>query len=96
LEIEGMKEKVDLLIEQEMRKISKKDRVHLPKDITLFKDDKILSSEWARISKQQPMPPLEISRYEVAPPSGKDKQSVEAWEAAINNSKAQLEAQTLR
>ncbi|KAG2186156.1 hypothetical protein INT43_002594 [Umbelopsis isabellina] len=96
LELEGMKEKVDLLIEQEMRRISRKDRVQLPKDITLFKDDPVLSSEWARTSKQKPMATLDISRYDVAPPAGKDKQSVEAWQAAVDNSKAQLESQTLR
>lgn len=91
-----MKEKVDLLIEQEMRKISRKDRVQLPKDITLFKDDPVLSSEWARTSKKKPMATLDIARYDVAPPAGKDKQSVEAWQAAVDNSKAQLESQTLR
>jgi hypothetical protein len=91
-----MRDKVNLLIEQEMRKISKKDRAHFPKDIKLFADDEILSSEWARANKQQPIATLDISRYEVAPPSTKDKKSVDAWESAIDNSKAQLEAQTLR
>lgn len=91
-----MKDKVDLLIEQEMRKISKKDRVHFPKDVKIFADDEILSSEWARTNKKLPMATLDLSRYEVSPPSAKEKNSIEAWESAIENSKAQLEAQTLR
>lgn len=91
-----MKDKVNLLIEQEMRKISKKDRVQFPKDVKLFADDEILSSEWARTNKKLPMETLDLSRYEVSPPAAKEKKSVEAWESAIENSKAQLEAQTLR
>ncbi|KAI9289337.1 Pre-mRNA-splicing factor SPF27 [Umbelopsis sp. AD052] len=96
LDIAGMKDKVNLLIEQEMRKISKKDRVQFPKDVKLFANDEILSSEWARTNKQLSMATLDLSRYDVAPPAAKDKKSVEAWESAIDNSKAQLEAQTLR
>ncbi|KAL0082367.1 Pre-mRNA-splicing factor SPF27 [Phycomyces blakesleeanus] len=89
-----MKATVDRMIEQEMRRMRRKDddKSSLPTKINLFEDDEILTQELERVHKKQPLSALDTSRYELQGPT-EDKDSVEEWKSAVDNTKAQLESQ---
>jgi len=91
-----MRTRVDKLIEQEMKRTPRREITHLPANFELFKDDDLLLSEWIRTQQQKPQTSLSTARYELPPPTADQMQSLEAWKAAVDNSKAQLESQTLR
>ncbi|SAM05727.1 hypothetical protein [Absidia glauca] len=86
-----MKASVDRLIEQEMRRMKRKERSTLPLSIDLFQNDPVLSQEWARVSKQTPLTALDETRYELQGPESET--DVDAWKKAVDNTKAQLESQ---
>ncbi|KAI8332631.1 Pre-mRNA-splicing factor SPF27 [Chlamydoabsidia padenii] len=86
-----MKSSVDRLIEQEMRRMKRKERSDLPLSVDLFQNDSILSQEWARVSKKLPLEALDETRYELQGPETEN--DVEAWKKAVDNTKAQLESQ---
>ncbi|KAG0171794.1 hypothetical protein DFQ28_004781 [Apophysomyces sp. BC1034] len=91
VEDEDTKAAVDRLIEQEMRRMRRKDRSSLPTQVDLFQQNDILAQEWARVQKKQNLAALDTSRYELKGPA--DETSVDAWKAAVDNTKSQLESQ---
>jgi len=96
IDLDGMRTKVDKLIEQEMKRTPRREITHLPANVELFKDNDLLLNEFLRTQQQRPQTLLSTARYELPPPHSYQMQSLDAWEAAVNNSKAQLESQTLR
>ncbi|KAI8098467.1 Pre-mRNA-splicing factor SPF27 [Halteromyces radiatus] len=85
-----MKASVDRLIEQEMRRMKRKERSELPLSVDLFQNNDILSQEWHRVGKKENLVALDETRYEL---QGPDSDDVEAWKKAVDNTKAQLESQ---
>lgn len=89
-----MKTTVERLIEQEMRRMKRKERSDLPLDIELFEKDDMLKQEIERIKKKQPLNALDTKRYELQGPE--DENDVQGWKAAVDNTKSQLESQAGR
>ncbi|KAI8973699.1 Pre-mRNA-splicing factor SPF27 [Mycotypha africana] len=91
---ESTKLTVERLIEQEMRRMKRKDRSELPLTVNLFEKNELLKQEMERIAKKQPLDALDTKRYELkGPEEDEDKESVETWKAAVDNAKSQLESQ---
>jgi pre-mRNA-splicing factor SPF27 len=86
-----MKTTVERMIEQEMRRMKRKERSDLPLNIELFENDEILKQEIERIKRKEPLNALDTKRYELQGPE--DETDVEGWKAAVNNTKSQLESQ---
>ncbi|CAO0802707.1 unnamed protein product [Mucor circinelloides] len=86
-----MKTTVERLIEQEMRRMKRKERSDLPLNIELFEKDEMLKQEIERIKKKQPLNALDTKRYELQGPE--DENDVQGWKAAVDNTKSQLESQ---
>ncbi|KAI8981418.1 Pre-mRNA-splicing factor SPF27 [Pilobolus umbonatus] len=91
IEDADMKTTVERLIEQEMRRMKRKERSDLPSTVELFTHDDVLKQEWERVKNKQPLQALDTERYELKGPS--DENDVEGWKAAVNNTKSQLESQ---
>lgn len=94
-----MKATVDRLIDQELRRMRRKeggDGSSLPMQIELFQSSDILKQELERLKRKEPLNALDISRYELKGPEDEESESVEAWQAAVDNTKAQLESQAVR
>ncbi|KAI9006565.1 Pre-mRNA-splicing factor SPF27 [Phycomyces nitens] len=89
---EGMKASVDRMIEQEMRRMRRKEKSTLPTSINLFEHDEMLAEELERVQKKEPLNALDTSRYELQGPAD-DNENVEGWKSAVDNTKAQLESQ---
>ena len=89
-----MKTTVERLIEQEMRRMKRKERSELPLDIDLFANDAILKQELERIQNKKALDALDTERYELQGPA--DEKDVEGWRKAVNNTKSQLESQAGR
>lgn len=89
-----MKTTVERLIEQEMRRMKRKERSDLPLSIDLFEKDDSLKQEIQRVQKKEPLDVLDTERYELKGPS--DENEVEGWKSAVNNTKSQLESQAGR
>jgi len=66
-----------------------------PPEINLFANNPLLAAEMIRVEKQEPLNALDTSRYQVPAPLGKDA-TVEDWEKAVKNARAQMEHQGLR
>ncbi|KAI8645873.1 Pre-mRNA-splicing factor SPF27 [Parasitella parasitica] len=82
---------VERLIEQEMRRMKRKERSDLPLSIDLFENDEILKQEIERIKRKEQLNALDTKRYELQGPE--DENNLEGWKAAVNNTKSQLESQ---
>ncbi|KAF7726849.1 hypothetical protein EC973_008356 [Apophysomyces ossiformis] len=91
VEDEDTKAAVDRLIEQEMRRMKRKDRSSLPMKVDLFQQNEVLAHEWARVQNKESLNALDTSRYELKGPA--DETDVDAWKAAVDNTKSQLESQ---
>ncbi|CAG8551569.1 13446_t:CDS:10, partial [Dentiscutata heterogama] len=98
IDYEGMRAKVDKLVEQEMRKRpsqSKRDYAsHFPSNFELFKESPILAIEYQRVQQGKPITEMDTSRYKLIEPD--DKEDDELWKKAVDNSNAQLYHQNLR
>ncbi|GBB88106.1 hypothetical protein RclHR1_14620006 [Rhizophagus clarus] len=98
IDYEGMRSKVDKLVEQEMKKrpvsVKRDQALNFPANFEFFKDSTILATEYQRVQQGKPIVEMDTSRYKLAEPENKDDQ--EAWNDAVNNSKAQLQHQNLR
>ncbi|CAB4486346.1 breast carcinoma amplified sequence 2 [Rhizophagus irregularis] len=98
IDYEGMRAKVDKLVEQEMKKrpvgVKRDQALNFPANFEFFKDSPILATEYQRVQLGKPIVEMDINRYKLAEPDNKEDQ--EAWEKAVNNSKAQLQHQNLR
>ncbi|KAG1052861.1 hypothetical protein G6F43_005027 [Rhizopus delemar] len=91
LDNENVKAEVERMIEQEMRRMKKMERSELPTTINLFEDNESLKQEFDRVQQKKILNALDTERYELKGPS--DEDDVEAWKAAVNNTKSQLESQ---
>lgn len=92
--LKDMKTTVERLIEQEMRRMKRKERSELPLSIDLFEKDDLLKQELQRVQKKEPLDILDTERYELKGPA--DENQVEGWKSAVNNTKSQLESQAGR
>ncbi|KAG0229689.1 hypothetical protein BGW42_001396 [Actinomortierella wolfii] len=66
----GVRTQVEKLIAAEMKRMPKpKDASSLYPDIDLFKDNELILQELERVRKGKPMDPLDLTRYQLQPPS---------------------------
>ena len=92
-----MQEVVHGLIEEEMERMEPRDYVaDRPLPTMRLNRDSIVQAELDRVAAKKPMPPLDLSRYAVEPPSGSDAEDPEKWKSAIANACAQIEHQHTR
>ncbi|CAG8538418.1 15020_t:CDS:2 [Acaulospora colombiana] len=94
---EGMRAKVDKLVEQEMRKRSNSKRdqaLNFPSNFEFFKNSPILATEYQRVQQGKAIVEMDTSRYKLSEPD--NKEDVESWSKAVDNSKSQLQHQDLR
>merc|ERR1719203_390029 len=98
----AMKQQVEALIKAELAAINKQPRdylEHIPLYEPKFDGHPALQAEWMRVCAtdgNEPMPAMDVSRYQLeGPPAGKQT-SVSAWERAVRNAEAQLEHQANR
>ncbi|KAL4206180.1 breast carcinoma amplified sequence 2 [Rhizopus microsporus] len=91
LDDENTKAEVERLIEQEMRRMKRTEKSSLPTTINLFENDETLKEEFERVQRKQVLDVLDTERYELKGPS--NEEDIEAWKAAVNNTKSQLESQ---
>ncbi|KAJ1955110.1 hypothetical protein GGI12_005636, partial [Dipsacomyces acuminosporus] len=89
----AVREKVMAAIQEEMGRMSPP---MMPKSTTLFKGNEILRKEYERVRAGRSLPPFDIERYKLEPPSGDDESNVDAWQQASSNAAAQLEHQSIR
>ncbi|CAG8521386.1 11218_t:CDS:2 [Acaulospora morrowiae] len=97
IDYEGMRAKVDKLVEQEMRKrtTSKRDQaLNFPSNFEFFKDSPILATEYQRVQQGKAIAEMDTSRYKLSEPE--DKENEELWQKSVDNSKSQLQHQNLR
>jgi len=91
---ENIKSQVDALVVAEMENstLSPEDylqRLGLPEPEFQFLNSTFLATEWKRLLEKKPQTPLDTTRYRVEGP--KDRNSVNEWQQAIGNARAQLE-----
>lgn len=92
---EAMKPEVDAMIAAEQRTFAPRDYLaHLPPSCEPnFDEHPMLQAEWMRVCDRQPMPRIDVSRYQLdAPPQAKQG-DVGAWRRAVDNAQAQLDHQ---
>ncbi|KAI9321745.1 Pre-mRNA-splicing factor SPF27 [Dichotomocladium elegans] len=70
----------------------KGDRSDLPMQVELFESQETLKEEWERIKRKETLNVLDTERYELKGPA--DEDDVAGWQAAVDNTKAQLESQS--
>ena len=56
----------------------------------------MLQAEWMRVCDRQPMPRLDVSRYQLEPPPAAKQADPVAWRRAVENAEAMLEHQATR
>lgn len=92
-----VKQQVDKLIEEEMRRSTKQPADYVkelpPVPPARFGGHTMLQQEYERVRATQPMPPLDVTRYRLDPPPQNKANDYSAWLAASNNAHAQLEHQ---
>lgn len=70
---------------------------HLPPPPeTMFDKNPELQGEMERVAAQQPMQPMDVSRYEVPQPPKELQRDQSSWRRSVNNARAQLEHQRTR
>lgn len=67
----------------------------VPPPINLFSQRPLLAAELVRVEANQPIPPLDTTRYQLPGPLSTPATEGE-WQAAVKNAQAQLEHQRLR
>jgi len=91
---------VQQLVKEEMRRFTPPDYLEscpaLEKFELKFKDGSFLKEELDRVAKGNPIKQLDVSRYKLERPSGKDESSLKKWQQARDNAQAQLEHQHTR
>ncbi|KAG0249708.1 hypothetical protein DFQ27_009841 [Actinomortierella ambigua] len=92
----GVRTQVEKLIAAEMKRMPKpKDASTLYPDIDLFKDNELILQELERVRKGKPMDPLDLTRYQLQPPSSTEDSSATSSTtipAAISGVSEQLPA----
>ncbi|PVF98835.1 breast carcinoma amplified sequence 2 [Serendipita vermifera] len=67
----------------------------IPPQFPLFSKNPLLAAELERIESHNRLSAIDTKRFQLPPPAG-DNPSVEDWQAALKNARAQLEHQRLR
>ena len=94
----AMKAQVQALIAEEL-KTFKPSRDYLepwPMYEPTFEANPMLQAEWMRVCDGQPMPKIDVSRYQLDPPPPSMQRDDAAWQRSIDNAKSQLEHQATR
>jgi len=95
-----VKKQVDSLIEEEMRRSSRKPADYLadfpPLPGPRFEGHPLLAAEYERVKAGAPMQPLDVSRFRLEAPPQAKRSDLGAWRAALDNASAQLEHQGAR
>jgi pre-mRNA-splicing factor SPF27 len=95
-----LKQQVDALIEEELKKSTKKPADYLrempPMPTTAFEGHPMLANEFERVKSKAPMAPLDMTRYRLEAPVASKRHDFGAWKASVDNAHSQLEHQYLR
>lgn len=98
---EDLSAQVDALVTEEMIASDKSpddflDALKLADYECKFEGSAFLMHEWKRIRNGMAQAPLDQARYRVPPPPEGERDSLEAWQKAVDNAHAQLEHTALR
>ncbi|KAG8809023.1 hypothetical protein FRC19_005486 [Serendipita sp. 401] len=93
-------EKVKAELAKERKKLGQQVAVdndpRIPPKFPLFSKNPLLAAELERIESREKLSAIDTKRFQLPPPLRGDAASVEEWEAALRNARAQLEHQKLR
>mmetsp|Transcript_10815 Transcript_10815/g.32210 ORF Transcript_10815/g.32210 Transcript_10815/m.32210 type:complete len:226 (-) Transcript_10815:272-949(-) len=94
----AMRAEVERLIAEELKTFAPRPDAlaHLPAAEPDFANHPMLQAEWLRVNAQEPMPTMDVSRYQLDPPPKQKQQDPMAWERSVGNAQAQLEHQATR
>ncbi|KAF9969862.1 hypothetical protein BGZ73_007600 [Actinomortierella ambigua] len=106
----GVRTQVEKLIAAEMKRMPKpKDVSAMYPDIELFKHNELIQQELERVRKGKPMDPLDLTRYQLQPPTATSTipapitgvseelpEGHQVWQQAVSNADAQLAHQDQR
>mmetsp|Transcript_34726 Transcript_34726/g.98403 ORF Transcript_34726/g.98403 Transcript_34726/m.98403 type:complete len:249 (+) Transcript_34726:209-955(+) len=91
---------VDKLVEEEMRRSSKRPVDYLkelpPLPPSVIAADSLAAAELERIKRGEPMTQLDTLRYQLNPPPPSKRNDLGEWRNALDNAHSQLEHQELR
>ena len=95
---DGMRKQVEALIDAELHtfKPAADALAHLPLREPDFANHPVLQAEWLRVCAEEPMPPMDVSRYQLDPPPRAKHADPAAWARCVENAQAQLEHQGTR
>ena len=90
-----MREYVEGLIDEEMNRFEPEDYLSdMP--MPQVEVSKMIRNEMERVAAGRAPPPLDRSRFDLAPPARDDEQNLMQWNKATNNAKAQYAHQLVR
>jgi len=94
----SVRQQVESLIAAELKTFSPSPDAlaHLPLREPSFEGCPMLQAEWLRVCAQEPMPPMDVSRYQLDPPPRAKQADLAAWNRSVENAQAQLEHQGTR
>jgi len=93
----NMRASVEKLIAEEMGRSTKAPEEYLAESGMAEEyefnshDSVFLQTEWDRVSQNIEQTPMDTTRYKVEPPPEAERDSLEAWQKAVDNAYAQLE-----
>mmetsp|Transcript_30830 Transcript_30830/g.37364 ORF Transcript_30830/g.37364 Transcript_30830/m.37364 type:complete len:243 (+) Transcript_30830:254-982(+) len=96
----GWRQKVDILVQEEMRRMPKSRADYLkelpPVPTSRFQEGSVIANELQRVAEGKPVEPLDTTRYRLEPPPLNRRNDPGAWKHGLTNAQAQLEHQALR